>query len=82
MKRVLYPTNWLFNAGVIGLLRLLKEMGMDVNKLFKVTLWVWILQIYGGWYYTRLYALYRSHSLHRSSRAQEMAYHGIVRAYF
>jgi len=35
MKRVLYPSNWLFNAGVIGLLRLLKEMGMDVNKLFK-----------------------------------------------
>lgn len=35
MRRVLYPSNWLFNAGVIGFLRLLEKMGMEKAFEFK-----------------------------------------------
>ena len=31
----LYPSNWLYNAGVIGLLRVIESAGVDVGPLFK-----------------------------------------------
>ena len=33
-KITLYPSNWLYNAGVVGFLRVLEACGVDINKYF------------------------------------------------